>query len=291
MRWREARLVAFDTETTGLDPYAGARVVEFAAVELIVDGTGRVRDTRATVQLINPEVPIPREASKVSGITDDTVKDAPAFAEVADRIARSMDGAILIAHNITFDIGMLRAEFGRCARPWPRTLAEVDTLVLSQARMPELRGHKLEMVAQALGVTLTTAHRASADAEACGRCLLELASRHGAPDDLDGFIDWADAVGAPPATGHLGIGPQGLPVFLTGPHAGARVDQHADHLQWMTMALSRENGRWSPRFPPGVVGWARRWLRVRAAGRFRGGAKGTSPGEWQIDPPSWGSPS
>lgn len=286
-RWTDCRLVAFDTETTGLRPFDGDRVIEFGAVELFVDGELRVARAQRHDFLINPGIPIPRESSKVSGITDDDVADQPGFEQRAPRIRELLAGAILVAHNLAFDMAFLRAELGRCGLFWPTTLAEIDTLPLSQRLLHHLRQHKLGMICKELGVDLVEAHRASNDAEACGRAFVELARRHRAPDDLDEMVIWADAASAPPATGHLEMGPQGAPIFLDGPHAGKSVEEHPETLQWMAIAQVREGDRFVPRYPAPVREWARRWLRARASSRARASARGGGAGEWGLDPAPW----
>lgn len=283
MLWRSCRLVAFDTETTGLNPFDGDRVIEFAAVELRVGPDGSVTGVTPHQMLINPERPIPRDASRVSGITDDMVADAPLFAEQARKVVDVLSGAILVAHNLAFDLNFLRVELRRCGQRWPPTRAEVDTLPLSQRLLPDLRSHKLEAVCSALGVTLDNAHRATNDAEACGRALVELTRRTSAPTDLDGFIAWADAASPPPDTGHLRVGPDGIE-FAEGPLAGQPVEAHPDHLQWMVIALERRGDAWGHRYPDSVRTWARRWLRVRAAGRVRANPRGQGAGDWTLDP-------
>lgn len=287
MRWTDCRLVAFDTETTGLNPHDGDRVMEFAAVEIRVDASLRVASVAAHDFLINPEISIPRKATQVTGIEDAHVKDAPLFAAKASEVRRLLSDAIIVAHNLPFDLAFLRAELGRAGVAWPSTRAEVDTLTLSQRRMGDLKVHKLAEVARVLGVPLDTAHRATHDAEACGRVLVEMARRFEAPTDLDGFVAWADAVSPPPDTGHLRVGGRGLPEFQEGPHRGELVEAHPDYLQWMSFALDRREGRWVARYPESVQQWARRWLRVRGAGRIRGAPRGQGPADWNIDPPAW----
>lgn len=289
MRWTEQRLVAFDTETTGLDPHGldPDRVMEFAAVEISLDDQLRVRQVRPHHFLINPGKPIPKKATQVTGITDEHVADAPPFEARAGEVRRVLADAIVVAHNLPFDLAFLRAELERAGSTWPRTRAEVDTLSLSQRRMSDLKVHKLGEVARVLGVPLDNAHRATDDAEACGRVLVEMSRRFEAPQDLDGFIEWADAMGPPPDTGHLGIGGRGQAEFLEGPFAGQTVEAHPDHLQWMTLALERREGRWVPRYPESVQRWAKRWLRVRAAGRIRQSPRGQSSADWNIDPAVW----
>jgi DNA polymerase III epsilon subunit len=286
-RWTRQRLVAFDTETTGLNVFDGDRVIEFGAVELVVGAGGDVDEVKSHQFFINPGVPIPRAASKVSGITDDDVADAPPFDHVADEVRRVLSGAVLIAHNLSFDRNFLRTELERVGRHWPHTVAEVDTLPLSQRLMPKLRSHRLEAICRELNVPLDNAHRASNDAEACGRALIEIARRHGAPDELQPFLEWADAVSPPPDTGHLDLGQDGSPRFLTGAFKGMSVERHPDHLEWMILALERRDGKWHPRFPESVRTWARRWLRARAAGRGRTNPRSQGHADWTLEPPLW----
>lgn len=290
MRWTECRLVAIDTETTGLDPYnltEPDRIMEVAAVELVLDAQLRVTGTRPTHWLINPERPIPRKATQVTGITDEDVSDKPPFAARAHELRRLLADAIVVAHNLPFDLGFLRTELERAGSAWPATRAEIDTLTLSQRRMSDLKIHKLGEVARALGVPLDNAHRATDDAEACGRVLVEMARRFEAPGELDGFVDWCDAVSPPPDTGHLGIGRRGVAEFLDGPYKGESVEAHPDYLQWMTMAMERRGDAWQARFPESVQRWARRWLRARGAGRMRQSPRGQSSADWNIDPAAW----
>jgi len=287
MRWSECRVVAFDTETTGLNAFAGDRVIEFGAVEIELDADGRVSNTKAHNFLINPLMPIPRTASRISGITDEDVAGQPTFGKLAPQIRALLADAILVAHNLAFDLGFVRQELRGAGLQWPATRAEVDTLPLSQRLLSELRSHKLENICHHLGVPLDNAHRASHDAEATGRVLAEIARRHGAPADLEGFVRWADAVGPPPDSGHLVVGEQGLAEFTGGPHAGQTVEDHPDYLQWMIIAVERRGDHWQPRFPDSVREWARRWLRVRCSGRFRGSPRSQGSSDWTIAPAVW----
>ncbi len=287
MSWIDQRIVAFDTETTGLNPFDGDRVMEFGAVELTVDADYRVTAVSTHDWLINPDMPIPREVTRVTGINDEHVQGKPSFSKLAKDIHAVLEGAILVAHNLAFDLNFLRLEFERCGMHWPSTVAEIDTLHISRARQPEQRKHNLGHICSLFGVPLDNAHRATDDAEACGRVLLEFARRFGAPADLDEMIIWADAVGPPPDTGHIGIGEDGMPYFLEGEHEGSRVDLHTDHLQWMTMALIRVDGDWQTRYPPVLHEWIRRWLRARASGRFRANPRGGGPRDWGLDPAPW----
>jgi DNA polymerase III epsilon subunit family exonuclease len=287
MSWTDQRIVAFDTETTGLNPFDGDRVMEFGAVEITVDSEYRITGVSAHDWLINPEMPIPREVTRVTGIKDEDVLGKPVFSKVAKDIHKVLDGAMVVAHNLAFDLNFLKLEFERCGMHWPLTVAEVDTLHISRAKMTDQHKHNLGHICGLFGVPLDNAHRATDDAEACGRVLVEFARRYAAPQDLSGMIVWADAVGPPPDTGHIALGDGGAPYFLEGEHQGARVDQHPDHLQWMTMALVRVNDEWQTRYPPELHEWIRRWLRARASGRFRASPRGGGPKDWGLDPAPW----
>lgn len=287
MRWTDCRIVAFDTETTGLKPFDGDRIIEFGAVEIHVDPDLKVHGATRHDFLINPGMPIPRDASKISGITDDDVADEPPFEKRADAVRALLEDAILVAHNLAFDIAFVRSELERCNRTWPKTRAEVDTLPLAQKKLSHMRQHKLGMICHDLGIDLVEAHRASNDAEACGRAFVEMARRYDCPTDMLGMVEWADAVSPPPRTGHLELGDEGVPVFLGGPHRGESVDRHVDHLQWMTMALDRVDGQWVHRFPDELRRWVRRYLRARMSGRARAAAKGGAATDWSLDPAPW----
>ena len=287
MPWNQHRIVAFDTETTGLNPFDGDRVIEFGAVEMTVDAEYRVTGVKAHDWLIDPETPIPREVTRVTGIKDEDVAGKPVFKKLAKDIHQLLDGAIVVAHNLAFDLAFLQLEFGRCDMHWPVTIAEVDTLHISRAKLSDQRKHNLGHICGLFGVPLDNAHRATDDAEACGRVLMEFARRYNAPLDTDEMIIWADAVGPPPDTGHLGLGDDGRPVFLSGDLQGERVDLHPDHLQWMTMAIEHREGQWHKRFPPPVHEWAKRWLRARASGRFQASPRGGGPKDWGLDPAPW----
>ncbi len=286
MRWRTLPIIAFDTETTGLFPEDGHRVIEFAGVELRLTPEGAVERVIPHHFLFKPgDMLIPREASDVSGIRDEDVKDAPPFEKHAEAIHRLLSGAITVAHNYSFDQRFLTHEFEKVRLKWCPTRAEVDTLDLSRRFFPDARSHKLGELAQRLEVPLLGAHRATNDAEACGRCLVALANRHAAPEDLAGLVEWADAIGDPPRGDVLSRGPDGIVVFTGGPYAGKPIEQHPDHLAWLLIARTRRDGAWQAAQPLDMREWIERWLRVRASGRASQSAKGFGPADWGIDPP------
>ena len=283
MLWRELPIVAFDTETTGLNPHEGDRVIEFAAVRLELNAEGKVVNVERHEMLINPGIPIPREVVKLTGITDEAVADAPPFEKRAKEIQSLLKDSVIIAHNLQFDQNFLAGEFRRLGRYWPDNLGEIDTLELSIRYFPNERGHKLSMMSERLGVTLKGAHRASNDAEACGRCFTELARRTNAPEDFEDLLEWAGALGRPPEGHWVRRAPESTLVFGEGLHEGEPIEEHLKHLQWMLVAKDRREGQWIPRYPENLRRWIERYLKSRCAGRARGNGKSFGPMDWGID--------
>ena len=132
------RQIVLDTETTGLDPAQGHRIIEIGGIELV--------NRRQTAQqfhvYLQPDRAIDAEAMKVHGITNEFLADQPRFAEVADRFLDFVRGAELIIHNAPFDLGFLNHELQRCGRGQPK-LEELctveDTLLLARQRHPGQR--------------------------------------------------------------------------------------------------------------------------------------------------------
>jgi DNA polymerase-3 subunit epsilon len=125
------RKIVLDTETTGLDPKQGHRLVELAAIEL--DGR-RVSDNQFHVYL-NPEREIDAGAAAVHGLTNERLQDEPKFAEIAADFLAFIDGAELIIHNAPFDIGFLNAELARMNLP-PLQNVVTDTLKTARELHP-----------------------------------------------------------------------------------------------------------------------------------------------------------
>jgi len=160
MRWADLTFVAFDTETTGLSPHTGDRIIEVGLVSFRCDGDGQVIDQQEYGRLVNPEIPIPRAATEVSKLRDEDVADAPLFVDIAEEVASYFDGAVAVAHNYPFDHAFLTAELERVGVDWVEPLASIDTVDLSRRRFPDASSHKLEALCQRTGVTLKDAHRA-----------------------------------------------------------------------------------------------------------------------------------
>ena len=102
-------MVAFDTATTGLEPFSGDRIIEFAAVVLHIGPKGEITSREDHSFLVDPEREIPRKVTEITGIKSSDVAGAPRFAECAEQIRDLLQGAVTIAHNYPFDRAFLSA--------------------------------------------------------------------------------------------------------------------------------------------------------------------------------------
>lgn len=152
----EIPLVFLDTETTGLAPRFGDRMVEIALARF----RGDVMENFFTT-LLNPERTISPGAARIHGITNSAVADAPPFREVAHQVRAELEGAVLVAHNAPFDLGFIANEL-YLARVSPPTNLVLDTLILLR-RFFSFRSNALSKVADALGIDREVSHRALAD--------------------------------------------------------------------------------------------------------------------------------
>jgi DNA polymerase-3 subunit epsilon len=128
------RQIFLDTETTGLSPESGDRIIEIGCVELV----GRRRTGRTLHFYINPERRNSVDAYKVHGLSDEFLADKPLFAHIVDELIEFVRGAEIVIHNAAFDIGFLDAELRRIGRP-PFTLHDVritDSLSLARESFP-----------------------------------------------------------------------------------------------------------------------------------------------------------
>lgn len=177
--WRTAALAVIDFETTGLSSETD-RILEVGVVTF--DG-GEL--TSRYQWLVDPGVPIPEEARKVHGISDEELKGAPPMDEVFAEVLRAVKGRIPVAYNAEFDRSFLHAEWSRVALRLGGTMDEppalkedvvwVDPLVWVRELQKYEKGKKLTDVCKRLGVTIESAHRATDDAEATGLVLQALA--------------------------------------------------------------------------------------------------------------------
>mgnify|MGYP001087558956 CR=1 FL=1 len=141
------REILFDTETTGLDPRDGHRLVEFAGVELLE----RVPTGRSLHFYLNPGRPMPAEAEAIHGLGDEFLADKPLFAEKADELLAFLDGATLVAHNAPFDMRFLNFELERAGRAPLDGGRVVDTLELARKMLPGAK-HTLDALCQRFGI-------------------------------------------------------------------------------------------------------------------------------------------
>jgi DNA polymerase-3 subunit epsilon len=126
------REIVLDTETTGLEPAEGHRIVEIGAVELF----NHVPTGRTFHHYINPLRPMPKEAFEVHGLGDDFLRDKPVFKVVAQAFLDFIEDATLVIHNAAFDMKFLNAELGWAGHPALAADRAVDTLLIARQRFP-----------------------------------------------------------------------------------------------------------------------------------------------------------
>jgi DNA polymerase-3 subunit epsilon len=165
------REIVLDTETTGLDPLSGHRLIEVGCIELV----NRIPSGHIFHRYLNPEREVPGEAVAVHGLSTDFLQDKPRFAEVADELLAFIGEAPLVAHNALFDLGFLNAELERCARRRLEPERLVDTLVLARRRHPG-GPNRLDDLCVRYGIdnSRRTKHGALLDAEILSEVYLEL---------------------------------------------------------------------------------------------------------------------
>lgn len=165
------RHIIFDTETTGLDNTLD-RIIEIGGVEL----DNHFPTGRSFHVYINPgDRKVHPDALAVHGITDEFLADKPTFAEVVEEIAAFFDGASLVAHNATFDIGFVNAELARVGLPPVETHRVVDTLALARRRHP-MGPNSLDALCRRYGIDNShrTKHGALLDAELLAEVYIEM---------------------------------------------------------------------------------------------------------------------
>ena len=149
-------LVCVDVETTGLSPDRGARVCEIA----LLRSEGN-REVSRFQSLVHPQQPMPPEVIAVHGITDEMVAGAPAFADLLPELRDLLRGAVVVGHNVHFDLRFLRHEWHVAGEALPECAA-IDTLALARTYF-EFPRNGLGAIAASLGITHTSAHRAMGD--------------------------------------------------------------------------------------------------------------------------------
>jgi DNA polymerase III subunit epsilon len=169
------REIIVDTETTGLDPVEGHRVVEIACLELV----NCIPSGRVWHCYLDPERDMPQPAFDVHGLSIEFLSGKPRFEERAEELLAFLEGAMLIMHNASFDVMFLNAELERVARPRIRFERVVDTLALARRKHPG-SPCSLDALCKRYGIDLTQREKHSAllDCKLLAEVYAELVGGH-----------------------------------------------------------------------------------------------------------------
>ncbi len=165
------REIVFDTETTGLSPANGDRMVEIGAIELV----NRVETGETYHAYFNPERDMPSEAYGVHGLSDAFLFGKPLFADSAADFLKFIGDSPMIAHNANFDFGFMNAELERCGNPAVGMERMVDTLAIARTKHPGAK-HSLDALCTRYGVDRSqrVLHGALLDAQLLAQVYVEL---------------------------------------------------------------------------------------------------------------------
>lgn len=166
------REIVFDTETTGLQPENGDRLVEIGAIELF----NHIPTGRTFHEYINPERPVPAEVVAIHGLDDAFLRDKPVFSRIVDDFLNFIgEDGMLVAHNAEFDLRFLNAELRRAARPLLDRARIVDSLALARDRFPGAN-NTLDGLCRRFGIDNSgrVLHGALLDSELLAEVYLEL---------------------------------------------------------------------------------------------------------------------
>ena len=165
------REIVFDTETTGLNPAGGDRMVEIGCVEIF----NRVETARHFHAYFNPEREMPFEAQEIHGLSNLFLSDKPHFAERVEELLDFIEDSPLVAHNAGFDFGFLNFELERCGRHPVGMQRMVDTLMLARSKHPGAK-HSLDALCVRFGIDRShrVKHGALLDAQLLAQVYVEL---------------------------------------------------------------------------------------------------------------------
>jgi DNA polymerase III subunit epsilon len=171
MKDKPMREVVLDTETTGLDPADGHRIIEIGCVEL----EDHVPTGEVFQRYLNPERPVPPDAQRIHGISDAFLKDKPLFGAVCEELLAFLGDAPLVIHNASFDLKFLNWELNQIGRPIVSFGRAIDTIEIAKAKIPGAR-YSLDELCKRFGIDLAgrAKHGALLDAELTARVYLEL---------------------------------------------------------------------------------------------------------------------
>jgi DNA polymerase-3 subunit epsilon len=184
------REIVLDTETTGLDPFQGHRLIEIGCIELV----NRIPSGNTFHRYLNPERDIPAEAFAIHGLSADFLKDHPRFEMVVDDLLEFLGDAPLVIHNASFDIGFINFELERVARPSIGRERLVDTLLLARRKHPAGPNRLDDLcVRYRVDHSRRSKHGALLDAELLAEVYVELI---GARQALLGLVEAGDGNGS-----------------------------------------------------------------------------------------------
>ena len=167
----DLRYVVFDTETTGLLPHRGDEIVQIAAVRVV---NRRILSGETFETLVNPLRPIPASSTRIHGITEEMVKEAPHFPPVAARFHRYCADSVMVAHNAPFDMAFFRRDEDHTGVRFDQPV--LDTVLLSAILFGTTAEHSLDALAARLGIEIAEAerHTALGDAHATAKAFLKM---------------------------------------------------------------------------------------------------------------------
>lgn len=206
------REIVLDTETTGLDPRKGDRLIEIGCIELV----NRIPTGREFHRYINPERPVPAEAEAVHGLSTAFLLDKPLFAEVAEEFLDFIAGDALVIHNALFDVGFLNMELERLRHPAIAMSRVVDTLQLARRKHPA-GPNSLDALCKRYGIdnSKRIKHGALMDSLLLAEVYVELLGERQASFGLGVERGAAQRAGLNGAAAARGPRPVPLPVRLT----------------------------------------------------------------------------
>jgi DNA polymerase III subunit epsilon len=165
------REIVFDTETTGLSPANGDKLVEIGCIEMV----NRVETGKTFHTFLNPERPMDPAAFAVHGLSDSFLSDKPLFEDVVEDFLDFIDDSPLVAHNASFDFSFINAELASCGRLKVSQTRMVDTLVLARTKFPGAK-HSLDALCTRFGIDRShrILHGALLDAQLLAQVYIEL---------------------------------------------------------------------------------------------------------------------
>jgi DNA polymerase III subunit epsilon len=233
------REIVFDTETTGLDPKQGDRIVEIGCIELI----NRVETGNTYHAYFNPGMAMPSIAEQVHGLSDVFLSDKPYFEDTVEDLLDFLGDSPLVAHNAMFDFGFLNAELGNCGRLHISMSRMIDTLAMSKARHPGAK-HSLDALCTRYGVDRShrVNHGALLDAALLSQVYIELTGGRQIGLDMESTV-------APEPTAYTSDAPRPNLSRQRGAHFAdaEEIARHRAFVATLTDPLWATNEDWAER--------------------------------------------